>query len=270
MTAHLPTALGAAVFALAALSPTAAWAQPFCGDVLVADTTLTAALTCAGDALIIGADDIELDCDGFALSGDGTGLGIHLDGVTGVTVRNCAVSRFASGIRLTDAPANYIVENSVTDSTSVGSGGIQLSSASDGNVVELNRSYNNDGRGFAITDSTGNLLQDNGSANNGFRGYDVIDASGNVLLHNQSLNNSSGGVVVSGTSAGNILHANKVTNSGSEGFAMFAGTNYVSFNSADNNGTWGINDTTASANLYLFNSCMGNASGTSSPLLLCL
>jgi parallel beta-helix repeat protein len=269
MTSNLHTTLLALTLAVGALAPQAARAQA-CGDTLIADTVLTAPLTCAGDALAIGADDILLDCNGFSLSGDGTGIGVLLDGVTGVRVRNCFVDRFAVGILLTASSANHLTLNGVTGSTSIGNGGIQLSAGSDGNVVEANRSWANTGRGFAITDSTGNLVQDNGSAFNGFRGFDVIDASGNALLHNFAFDNTSGGVVVSGTSAGNILHANTVTDSGSEGFALFSATNFLSFNVSDDNGTWGINDSTGGANLTLLDTCAGNVSGTSSPAGMCL
>lgn len=245
-----------------------AYAQA-CGDVLLADTTLTADLTCTGPGLIIGADDIKLDCNGFSINGLGTDIGILLDGRTGVTVKRCVVNRFASGIYLTDSPANLLRKNSVSGSTSGGSGAIQLSNGSDGNVLKANRSYQNTGRGFAIVASAGNLLLDNAAMGNAFRGFDIIDASGNTLLGNYAADNTSGGVVLSGSSDGNILHDNDIINSGSEGFAVFSNVNYFSFNHSDNNGTWGINDS-AGGNLYLFNECVGNGSGLSNPAGLCL
>lgn len=244
-----------------------AYAQA-CGDVLTADTTLTATLSCGGPGFVIGADDIVLDCDGYALNGPGSDIGILLDGRTGVTVKNCIVNRFSVGILLTDASANAVFKNSVSGSTSVGSGAVQLSNGSDGNVLKLNRSYANDGRGIAIIDSTGNLLEDNGVMGNGFRGIDLIDASGNAVLRNYVGDNTSGGVVISGTATGNILHDNDVFLSSSEGFAVLAGEHYFSANRSDDNGTWGINDSSGSS-WYLLNQCVGNVSGTSSPAGLC-
>lgn len=250
------------------LAPGAAFAQA-CGDTLVADTTLTASLTCSGDALAIGADDITLDCSGWTLAGDGTGVGVRVDGHTGVTVTNCMVQRFATGILLTSAPGNHLTRNGVSGSTSLGSGAIQLSSGSDGNVVEGNRAWDNAGRGIAVVDSDGNLVRDNGLVRNAFRGIDLIDAASNAVIENLVHDNTSGGVVISGSADANLLHGNTVTESGSEGFAVFAGTNFLTFNVADDNGTWGIDDTTGALSVYGFNACAGNVSGGSNPGGLC-
>ena len=97
-----------------------------CGDVLTVaghDYELTGNLTCSGAGLTIGADDITLDCRGKSLTGDGTGLGIFLDGVSGVTVRNCHVKDFAAGIVLNGSSGNLLVKNKATGNTIFGNGG---------------------------------------------------------------------------------------------------------------------------------------------------
>src|SRR5438034_4577316 len=44
-----------------------------CGAVITTDTTLTADLVnCAGNGLVVGADDITLNLNGHTVSGDGT------------------------------------------------------------------------------------------------------------------------------------------------------------------------------------------------------
>jgi len=262
--------LAALLGALTMTSGTA-YAQATCGAVLVADTTMTADLTCTGPGLIVGADDIVLDCDGFSLNGPGVGsdIGIHLDGRTGVTVKNCVVNRFVSGILLNDSPSNFLTKNSVSGSTSAGTGAIQLANGSDGNVLKHNRAYQNVGRGFVVTDSMGNLVIENAAMGNAFRGFDLINASGNSLIHNFAHDNTSGGVVISGSSDGNILYDNDVRNSGSEGFAVFSGVNYFSFNQSDDNGTWGINESGGGGSFYLFNQCAGNGIDPSNPVGLC-
>ncbi len=260
--------LAALLGALTMTSGTA-YAQVSCGDVLVADTTMTADLTCGGPGLIVGADDIVLDCGGFSLNGPGSDIGIHLDGRTGVTVKNCVVNRFVSGILLDDSPSNFITKNSVSGSTSAGTGAIQLANGSDGNVLKHNRAYQNSGRGFVVTDSMGNLVIENAAMGNAFRGFDLIDASGNSLIHNFARDNASGGVVISGSSDGNILYDNDVRDSGSEGFAVLSGVNYFSFNQSDDNGTWGISDSTGGGGFYLLNQCAGNGVGPSNPPMLC-
>jgi hypothetical protein len=95
---------GAAVLAGALLPGTPAWASPACGDVLTANTTLTANLTCPGDALIIGADGITLNLGGHTITGGGTGNGVA-DGFAGhfhnATIRNGAITGFFADVNLT-------------------------------------------------------------------------------------------------------------------------------------------------------------------------
>lgn len=58
-----------------------------CGDTITTDTTLTAdLLACPGDGLIIGADNITLDCDGHKVTGTASGVvGIEVNFRSGVT-----------------------------------------------------------------------------------------------------------------------------------------------------------------------------------------
>ena len=76
---------------------------PSCGDVITEHARLTADVTgCTGHGLQLGADGIELDCDGHTISSvDETHWwmnGIHLQGVRGVTVKNCHIHGFDIGI----------------------------------------------------------------------------------------------------------------------------------------------------------------------------
>lgn len=76
-------------------------AQPACGDVIVADTVLEANLDCPPftDGLIIGANGITLDLNGFAISGALAGAGVLNIGYKNVTVKNGAISGFRDGVR---------------------------------------------------------------------------------------------------------------------------------------------------------------------------
>jgi len=71
-------------------------AQVACGDVLTADTTLTADVVCppgyAGDALTLDADGIILDGAGFRLDAPDASAGVFSSGRTGVVIQNLDVS----------------------------------------------------------------------------------------------------------------------------------------------------------------------------------
>jgi hypothetical protein len=97
-----------------------------CGSNITTDTTLTANLTCSGTALNIGADNLTIDCNGYTISGDGTGYGINAtspdaNAYTNLMIKNCTILNFTASINANgaDKPSgngynggNITVENS--------------------------------------------------------------------------------------------------------------------------------------------------------------
>jgi hypothetical protein len=81
-------------------------AQVTCGAKLKADTTLTATDpvvtgVCPFHGLGLAADFITLDCAGLTIKGSRAGKGLRLlPGTEGVTIQNCVVEGFATGIFL--------------------------------------------------------------------------------------------------------------------------------------------------------------------------
>lgn len=78
------------------------------------DRTLTANFN---GHIVIGRNNIILDCAGHTVTGFGLGLdiGIHLVGRTGVTVTNCHITNFHSGIRLVGGSGNTLLDNVASD-----------------------------------------------------------------------------------------------------------------------------------------------------------
>ncbi|MBB4915363.1 right-handed parallel beta-helix repeat-containing protein [Streptosporangium saharense] len=68
-----------------------------CGAVLTSNVTLTQDLSCAGDGLTIGADNVTVDLAGHTVSGDGTGRGVAVGDRKGVAVRDGVISGFGLG-----------------------------------------------------------------------------------------------------------------------------------------------------------------------------
>ena len=52
--------------------------------------------------MIVGADNVTIDLNGYAIRGLGTdaGIGIDVSGRTGVTVKNGRITDFAQGVQL--------------------------------------------------------------------------------------------------------------------------------------------------------------------------
>jgi parallel beta-helix repeat protein len=134
-----------------------------CGDVITTDTTLTADITgCMGAGLIIGADNITLDCAGHSIVGANLSY-IHygvqmarppvppetnIVGVNGVTVQNCDVSSFYNGIYLYNSANNNIIRNNTLHDNTVA--GIRLAANISSNEIYENECYNNSNSGIYL------------------------------------------------------------------------------------------------------------------------
>ena len=136
-------------------------ANPPCGCNIIQDTTLEADMTCEGTAITIGADNIVLDCAGRSITGTGIGSGIFLSGRTGVTIKNCVVTKFSNGINLASSSKNILTSNTVSSNYN----GIYLTTSSNYNTLTGNTASGNTG-GFGIFESTNNTLDGNIASNN--------------------------------------------------------------------------------------------------------
>jgi parallel beta-helix repeat protein len=88
--------------------------SPACGDTVTADVTLTKSLKGCASGLVVGADNVTIDLNGYSIQGlaNGTGTGIDVTGRTGITVKNGKISDFADGVKLFNT-ANSTVEDLV-------------------------------------------------------------------------------------------------------------------------------------------------------------
>jgi len=70
-----------------------------CGNTITANATLTDNLAgSGGNCLVIGTDNITLDCGGYSILGNGSGTGIYISGKSGVIIKNCVIGGFYDGI----------------------------------------------------------------------------------------------------------------------------------------------------------------------------
>ena len=72
-----------------------------CGDTVIADTTLVADLTCSGPGLIIGADKVKVDLNGYTLTGSASDLGLdNTGGFEKMQVKNGTIVGFETAVRV--------------------------------------------------------------------------------------------------------------------------------------------------------------------------
>ncbi|MFN2506722.1 MAG: right-handed parallel beta-helix repeat-containing protein [Acidimicrobiales bacterium] len=220
-----------------------------CGDIISQSVTLDGDVgPCANFGIIIGANNITLDLNGYEILGTparGDKVGIYFQRVTGSTVKNGGVSNFDVGVLIEGGSANTVTNVAAVNNQGGGAGTFG-------------------GDGIAITSSTNNRVIGNKAANNGpYSGiglYSLVDSAhprtvtgrstGNLIENNDVLDNfaprpgggpestDNDGIRVENQSTDNTFRGNRVSGSGLDGIALFAdsGNNLVQGNFVQNNG----------------------------------
>ncbi|HEX9830336.1 MAG TPA: NosD domain-containing protein [Thermodesulfobacteriota bacterium] len=193
-----------------------AQADVACGDTITEDTTLTHdLLNCPGNGIVIGADNITLNCNRHTISGlgpDGGSIGIALFNRAGVVVKKCSVERFDFGIVALESVGNKFLLNRVSQNSL----GFDVGFDSFDNILAWNKANDNDSAGFFIVSNASNQLIWNTASGNttGFQ----FASSSNKIIWNKAIDNLITGFLFQ-NSDGNKITLNKAIGS-NEGFIL--------------------------------------------------
>jgi parallel beta-helix repeat protein len=207
------------------------------------NTTLSADFT---GYVVIAKDDVTLDCNGHRIIGSGGGRGVSVEKRRGVTVRNCDVSNFATGVWITSTSASRFEGiRSHHNAAPGGSGGFSL------------------GAGFWMQSSSGNVLVGNSAQHNSVDGIDAFNSADNLFEGNQSDENGLAGWFLGNGSDNNTLVSNSAAfNRNERGFIIADGAsnNFLTGNTAQGNGGCGFS---VAGNMHpsVGNVLSGNAAG---------
>ena len=196
------------------------YANPSCGDTIVGDTTLTAdMIDCSVDGLIIGADSITLDCDGFGIYSDATiaiagEKGIEIGSYDSITIKNCDINGFYKGITSS---------NGGTDS----------------NISDNNITYSIN-LGIYLDDSDRTVIKNNNVLRNGYRGIYVYSSADVNVLSNIVTNNSGDGVMLDYSYYNLVYDNNSSNNIGAGVFVWYSDDVNISSNIITNNSDYGV------------------------------
>lgn len=214
------------VFGLLAAPGVAYAAHAGCGQVITTNTTLDGNVgPCPGDGIIIGADNVTLDLNGYTVLGApapgtqvGSTSGIKVDAVAGARVRNGTVTGFGRGVFLLLRGGSTVESLVVRGNQTVGIGMISFDNVIRGNVVQGNGTD-----GVVVGGGTGNLIESNviqGNGGNGFyldRGGPNTRTGGTRVRSNTITANGMHGVVLSGLTGGASVVANTIAHNGGDG-----------------------------------------------------
>jgi len=138
-----------------------------------------------GDNVLINSDGITLEGNGHKITGDGTGSGVDVISVTGVTVQNLDISNFVNGVYLVGSDLSTVTNNIISDTTY----GVNLASVSTNNLISSNFLVNNVNGVHAWTSSSsGNTVTLNTiyeSTHEQVQWHDTND--NNLVYHNNFL-----------------------------------------------------------------------------------
>lgn len=246
-------------------------------------------------SIVIVEDGIALDCAGRAVIGSaGRGVGISVQALTEVTIRNCEVRGFDTGIELSNASDVELESNTATGNKV----GFMMVNSNGSRLID-NSAIENTANGILLVRSERNSLVNN-TVEGGHQGILLNSADNNILQGNQVTGATDwfGFGFINGAQ-GNRMISNRAEDSGS-GFAIsgayrntFSGNvavdNAVGFNVLDEFGTElnnfagnvaqgntedGFRDMTrgqqgdrATENFYSDNSCEDNGVASSPPFL---
>lgn len=163
-----------------------------CGTTITQTTTLTANVgPCGDDGIIIGADNITLNLNGFKITGvnrsPGDHAGVRIPNRTGVTVRGKGtIQRFDAGVAIFGGSGNTV------------SGVSLLDNRNDGKAPPCDL-----GDGISMLDSDNNTIQSNKVVRSGpYGGITTIgDSDGNMIKGNTVVGSNLQGI--SGSGCGN-------------------------------------------------------------------
>ena len=208
---------------------------------------LSGPINASGSCIYIVADNITLDCQNNAITGDGTGVGIDVNGGSNVTVKNCDVQNFSEGIDYYNTLNDTLSDSKISDASTGGSVGLFLSPSSGFvNVSDTSVTMND---AYAVLDESSNdtLTDVNASSESSYGAY--IEYSDDSVFSNLSASTSSGYYGLMVQDASNNIFTD--VDASSNGVDMYVG-------SSSGNIFSGLNTSSADYGLY-FEGSTGNA-----------
>ncbi len=154
---------------------------PSCGNVSY-NLILTQNLTVNGTCFIVTADNIEIDCQGYSVTGNTSGRGIDITNKEGVTITNCNLINFTTGIYV-DPSSSIIINNT---NISLADEGIYFLETSE-STISNTRLYDNV-VGLTLSGSHNNTIHTNYVYDNTQQGAEISTSSDNLIYNNNFTN----------------------------------------------------------------------------------
>lgn len=234
-----------------------------CNQQISSSTTVDNDLTCNGTALNIVANNVVLDCQGHTLTGNTSRYGINITGTTAslrtnVTIKNCNVYNFSTGIYVVYGSKTYVTNNTAKYSAS-NADGIYAGYSNNSNI-SFNTIINNYNRGLWLYNSHNSIVTQNIISYNDQVGLRLtgqnITVRNNTIQANTNYGVYSVDMLRSRITENNILDQNTGT---ADGIYFYQGSdsNNITNNSFSNN-YYGAYLDCSGGNVNQYNNVIGN------------
>jgi parallel beta-helix repeat protein len=192
-----------------------------CGDEVVTSTRLrprdpVVDADCESNGLVIGENDITLDCRGLVISGSPNWAGVVVSVKQNATVRRCQVTGFSSGIDLTRSDGLTIERNNVYRNDN----GITVGARLSNSKIFGNRIADNGNEGIVLQISEDNIVKDNEIFGNQGDGIELFGSNRNQLTANLFVENGGNAIVLGSDnlpSNANVIKANFLSRNNGRG-----------------------------------------------------
>jgi nitrous oxidase accessory protein NosD len=177
-----------------------------CGQVVKSDVILTANLNCQTDGIIVGADGITVDLNGFTIAGpggDSSKVGIMLANNDDVQVTGGSITGFQAGVLNTGGSDNKISKVTFTKNQIA-----VFNTGAKNTNIETNNMFSNS-IGMASHSSSGTKMHQNMLTDNQLAGVTLVNSAANVLDFN-TITGSVNGVFLDGQSTKNNVNTNTI------------------------------------------------------------
>jgi len=154
-----------------------------CGAQITSNLTLESNLNCSSSALFMAADDITLNCNGYALTGGlaAGSKGIIINSRHGITIQNCNISGFETAIYANNSNSSRFTNLTVRSNSYYG---VYLLGSGNGNTISQSTIENHGRAGILITGSAqGNNISGNYLYNN-TRSIEINSSESNNIFNN--------------------------------------------------------------------------------------
>ena len=178
-----------------------------CGQVIKQSVKLTANLDCKTDGLIVGADGITIDLNGFTLNGPGeksSKVGVMFADNDGVTVQGPGtIENFQAGALFSGGE-----DNKISKVTFMNNEIAIFETGAKNTAIEDNSMFDNS-IGVAAHSSSGSTLTTNLFKANDLAGVTLVNSANNELSAN-TIQGSVNGIFLDGQSTKNNIDSNSV------------------------------------------------------------